>query len=253
MSKIWRIVSVMAVANVLALGGLVAWLFMSDRMDLDRLRALRTMLTETLTEEEARLAAEATDAEAMAAQRAEEEKLAQPPLTASERFAMRLERTAMDQQRLDRLQREVDDLRRSLLIERDALAREREAFNAERSAFETARERLVALEGSEQFRKSLSVLEGLRAPQAKTVLGEMIAGRAPVIAMDRGADAAPAPVSDAELGLEQAVAYLDAMQDRIRTKVMAEFVKEDPVLASRLLERLRTQGLTAQAGGEPDE
>ncbi|MCZ7632613.1 MAG: hypothetical protein M5U20_03910 [Phycisphaerales bacterium] len=39
------------------------------------------------------------------------------------------------------------------------------------------------------------------------------------------------------------------MPSRTRSKVMAEFVADDPALAADLLERLRTHGIVAQASG----
>ena len=42
--------------------------------------------------------------------------------------------------------------------------------------------------------------------------------------------------------MQLAVRYLDAMDDKHRTKVMAELAKADPKLAADLLERIRKQG-----------
>ena len=42
-------------------------------------------------------------------------------------------------------------------------------------------------------------------------------------------------------------AYLNAMQERTRTKVLDEFIKSDPKVATDLLERLRTRGIAARA------
>ena len=38
------------------------------------------------------------------------------------------------------------------------------------------------------------------------------------------------------------VQYLDAMEERPRTKIMTEFTKDDPALAGRLLAELRDKG-----------
>jgi hypothetical protein len=50
-------------------------------------------------------------------------------------------------------------------------------------------------------------------------------------------------------GTDQVVAYLNAMEDRTRTKIITEFQKQDPALAAELLERLRTRATLAAGSG----
>ncbi|MEO0483595.1 MAG: hypothetical protein AAF138_08200 [Planctomycetota bacterium] len=248
MKGAWKVISVIALANIVAVAALVGWLAVSGRLDTQRMQDLRAMLSETVAERDARLAAEASEAEAAAAAADEAANLARPALTATQQYDMRIERTMLDQQRVERLRRDVEDLERTLDLKKVALDADISAFERERSAFEATRARLTELEGSAQFRKSLSVLEGLRAPAAKSALMELIEGRVEVL--DGPEEASAAGVTAAELGKEQAVAYLNAMQGRVRTKVMAEFVKDDTELAAELLERLRMHGLTARAPGD---
>jgi len=47
-------------------------------------------------------------------------------------------------------------------------------------------------------------------------------------------------------GPEPVVAYLNALQERARNKIMAEITANDPALAADLLERLRTRGQIAR-------
>jgi len=84
-------------------------------------------------------------------------------------------------------------------------------------------------EGNAQFKKALATLEGLKPDKAKAALQELINGKQ----------------------VDQAVAYLNAMQERMRTKVIDEFITADPKVATDLLERLRTRGMIARAPEAP--
>ena len=46
--------------------------------------------------------------------------------------------------------------------------------------------------------------------------------------------------------VDQVVSYLNAMQERTRTKIIDEFIKSDPKMATDLLERIRTRGMLAR-------
>jgi hypothetical protein len=53
-------------------------------------------------------------------------------------------------------------------------------------------------------------------------------------------------------GTQQVLAYIDAMDDKIRTAILNEIIKEDPKLAAELLEALRVRGtFAAVAQGAP--
>ena len=122
--------------------------------------------------------------------------------------------------------REVDDLQRSLSRDRQLLDRERENFEDERERFEAMRDRLSTLEGGEQFRKALGSIEGMKPDDARVTLQTLL---------DQGER-------------EQVVSYLNAMQERTRTKIMSSWVKDDqPDVAADLLEALRVRGLETAA------
>ena len=91
MRTAWNIITLVALANLIAIVGFVWWLHFSGRLDMDRVEAVRTMLSETISEqttreqtEEAQAAQEAADAEM-------EAKLDGSPVTAQEQLALRLE------------------------------------------------------------------------------------------------------------------------------------------------------------------
>lgn len=241
MKTIWNALAVVAVANLLALGAFVGWLVTSDRLDAERLRELRATLSTTITQVKADQAAAQAKAEEEARQAEAARRAAQPPLTAEQRVAARLEAGEIDRQRVERLRREVEDLRSMLQAERDLLDRDRAAFLADRDAWTTATAAQRQQLDDEQFVKTLGVLSALKAKEAVTLLRQMISGETPVTPSPPAANASasttdPVPPSG---GIQQVVAYLDAMDEQPRTKIISELARTDPALATDLLERLR--------------
>jgi hypothetical protein len=226
---LWRLISIVAVANLLALGALAWWLVSTERLDRDRLMSLRALLAEPLPAQRARLEAERAREAAEAAEALAIASASLPPFDAADLLRARLDSDEVHRQRLLRFQREMEDLRRTIGGEWQRLDDERARFEAEKAAFEAQRADIIAQEGSEQFRKALVVYESLRPAQAKDALSELIA---------RGHTL-------------QAVTYLSAMDERTRTRIIDQFTRDDPSLAADLLELVRTHGLEvrrAEAG-----
>ena len=94
---------VIAIANLLAIGGFVGWLVQTDRLDMERVRELRQKVAVTVTQERADKAAQEKKDQAAAVDAQAAAKAAKPPLTASEQLAARLEATELDKERLSRL------------------------------------------------------------------------------------------------------------------------------------------------------
>jgi hypothetical protein len=223
MKTLLTAIGVIAVANLIALLGFAGWLASTGRVDRARMNKVREMFSETVASQTAREAAEVAQAEADAKTAEQAKKDARPPITASEQLSARVEATEIDRQRAERLRREIADLQRSL-AERETQVNKRAAeIDKDKTAFEKMRAGIAASEASAQFKKTLSTLEGLKPAEAKKTLKEVLSG-------------------DPVKGIDQVVSYLNAMEDRARTKVMAEFIKEDPKLAADLLERLRMRG-----------
>lgn len=226
MKRIWTILSVLAVANVLALGGFVGWLVQSDRLNKERVQRVRTMLAQTISAEKAALDAETVKVEAAKAEAAAAEKLAQPPVPASQVIAASIQQQDADVQTTLRKQRELEDLRSSLLRLQANLEDREKALAQRETNFEDTKKRYAQIEGAEQFKTALTTLEGQKAKDAKSVLQSLLS-----------------------IGqTEQVVAYLARMDEGKRSKVMAEFVKDSPSVAADLLERLRTRGAEAAKG-----
>jgi hypothetical protein len=252
---------IIAVANLLAIGGFVGWLVKTDRLDMDRVRDLRSRVAVTITQQkadEAEAARKVAEAQAAAAAAA---KAAKPPLTASEQLAARLEATELDKERLARLRREVESLQKRIADQTDQLARDRATLENDRKAFTEMTAKSLDTIGAEQFAKTLNVLSTLKPAAAKSVLTQMLAGASPDLSAAPQASApsangapAAAPSSGANPAPEQVrkvVQYLDAMEDRVRTKVMNEFAKDDPAMASRLLSELRDKGKLPSSSPQP--
>lgn len=230
MKSLWSFIGVLAVAHLLALAGLGAWLVGTDRLDGERLERVRTILSETIPEEKARLAEEADAAEQARILEAAKAAEATMPIGAADRVQLKLELSEIDRQQFLRMQREMQDLKLSLTRERQLLDDDVVKFQTEKADFDAYRKRLLEIEGSAQFKKTLATYEGLKAKDAMASLNALLE-------------------QDQQ---DQVVSYLSAMEERQRTKIIAEFNKLDPTLAADLLERLRTRGTELLAPGEPD-
>jgi len=232
MKTIWRVVSVMAIANLLALVGFGGWLQFSDRFDMARVREVRLVFTETVTDERARVEREEKD-------RVEEQRLADlaaleaaggEPINAETRIRMQDELEEEGTAKLARMQREMTVLRRMLAEEQQRLDVDISSLKAERDAFNAERDRIRQIEGDGQFKIAVGAFSEIKSSTAKEMLKEIMSGT----------------TVDGNDGMSQVVSYLNAMDDDVRAKIIEEFAKEGPALAANLLERLRTYGLLAQ-------
>jgi hypothetical protein len=221
MKTLWNIVCVLALANLLALGGLVVWMKATDRLDVGRMRQVRQLFSRTITEVQQQ---EEQDRAAAETRRQEDEvkaRIGSAPVTAADRLNVKNEESEIDRLRRARAEKEIEDLRRSLLLERADLEKQRAEFEAQRKAWEEERAKVLATDGEQQFQKALATMEALKPAAAKAALRQLI---------------------DANQ-FDQVVAYLNGMQDRTRTRIIEEFVKDDPKMAADLLERVRTRGV----------
>lgn len=228
MKVLLRAIGVLMVLHFLLVAGFVGWFYGTGRVDGRRVGELRAMVMETVAQRDAREKEEqaARDAELAAASIDESAAI---PLTADEQINRKLLASEADRQHIQRMRREIADLQRTIQIERSQLDEERVAFVAGKDAFELARERIKQTEGAEQFQAALETLETMKADQAHSVLSETLTQ-----------DAA---------GFDTVIAYLDNLDGRKRAEIMGKFEADDPALAARLLELLRTRGLIATAAG----
>jgi hypothetical protein len=230
MKTLWSILSIVAVAHLLAIAGIIAYLVGTGRLDAPRMREVRQLMSETSTQRDARLEQDKIKAARDAAAAQSAAKIGTPPVTAADALDLKLEQSQIDLTRLESLKRDVQVLQETLARERAALDTERSAFTKARQDFEQAREVVRKTESDAQFKKALATIEGLKADKAKATLQTLIE----------------------QQQTDQVVSYLNAMQERTRTKVLDEFIKSDPKVAADLLERLRTRGMSvAGLGASP--
>lgn len=241
MKRLLTAFSVLAIINLLGILGAVGWLAATQRLSTERIEAVRMILHEPLPIEMARLEAEQKAAEAEAGP-IEEPLPDAPPLGADELVSLQQEQARADEFRAQRQERENTSLAMTTTLELRRLDKERAEFEDVRDRFERQQADIASIRGDKQFQTALSVLNAVKPADAKKMLQEIIDGRAGAI----GVGDVPGLS-----GQGRAVAYLDAMDERIRGKIIAEFVKDSPTLAADLLERLRTFGILADASGEP--
>lgn len=251
MRALWTGLCVLAIANLLAIGGVVTWLFVTGRLDKDRMTRLREVLGQTVEQERSLLDAAAAEMEAATQAAALAERELQAPLSAAEQLHVRLDLSEVDHQRIERLRQETRDLTVTVDRDQQRLAEERRQFEAEREAFDRMRAQLATVEGSAQFRKAVGTLQGLKPDEAVAILMQILQRPG-----DQAGSVVPSSVPDQEVpafegGPDQVVAYLNALQERSRNKIMSAFTTADPALAADLLERLRTRGLIARAPESP--
>lgn len=226
MKHIWLVLSMLALANVLALAGVLGWLKATDRLNGERVEKVRAIFAKPVGVEAAELQAIAVAQTASEEEAQRSEKLAQPPKPAAERIAEDRAAAELEMQQMLRRQREIDDLGSQLLRRQAELDRREEELEARVLAFEEQKKKYLEIEGAAQFKAALATLEGLKSREAKAMLEAML-GR----------------------NLEDEVtAYLTRMDERKRAGIIAEFAKEQPSLAAELLERLRTRGVTDAEG-----
>lgn len=262
MRTIWTALCVLAVANLLAIGGLVGWLRSSGRLDMDRVREMRVLLTKTIADEKAEAQQAQAAVEAAKKQAEADAKAKRVPLTASEQLAARLEATELDEQRVKSMRSEVESLQRTIKDAQEKIKADRVALDKERQAFESIKKAQGEQAKNEQFQKTLAILQSMKPAEARSMLSELMVGSPPAsgsgsVGASGTAMAGEPTISNppsappSKGGREQVVAYLDAMEAKPRSKIMSEFLKADPKLAAELLEELRQRGQIASAAGKP--
>jgi hypothetical protein len=229
MKTLFKLVLVLAVANLLAVAGFVGWLFASGRVDGERLGRVRELFAQTIRDEKAK-SEELATAEAEAVRLAgDERRLRELPIARadqivqSERFEQRATlamRSLEEGQR--RMQADLAGREQSVTDRETSLATRQKEWEASIAA---EKER----ETDEQFRKVVRLLESVPPKQARDWISELVrTGR-----------------------IDQAVAYLDAMNRAKSSALLKAFKGEtDTKVATDLLERLRVLGLESEVGLE---
>lgn len=209
MKKLWNLVSIIAVVNLLAVLGFGGWLWTSGRMDKERFR--------TLLEPPPPVAPPAEEAPPP-----EPEADLTPTSLKIDAGERQLRKEAMG---LRRIQEEKEQLDRVLDERERTLTAEKSEFDAERQAWEASMADTKAAKTDEQFRKAVKLLENVPAKQGKEWILELVKGGQ----------------------TDQAVAYLDAMSSFKATGLLKAFKgEEETKVATELLEKLRQRTPSAK-------
>ena len=228
MRTAWNTVSFLAVVHLLALAMFVGWLWNSKRLDGQRLIAVRDVLAVTIPQERAAAAEAAAEVQAQRKRLEEQERVSDPPITSAAAVRVAADREDVNRQLGGRVAHEAKLLRERLAQQGQELSRREAEFEARQQAWREAVQDEQRRRSDEQFAKAVKQLESLKPKQAKTMIVQLI--------------------KDGKM--EQAVAYLDAMNRRAASKLLNELkTDQESQLATELLERLRTFGLGADAAG----
>lgn len=228
MKTLWSAVSFLAVVHLLAVLGLIGWLWQSGRLNEDRINSVRELLSPTV--EEVRRAEEEQaelDAEARRVQQAEQ-RMNTAPVTSADQIAMISKVREATLQSQQALEGEREMFTKQLEQNAQALAKREADFEERIAQWEASIEAERERRSDAQFAKAVTLLEQMGPKPAKDTIVQLMR----------------------DGGTEQAVAYLNAMTERNAARILVEM--KDPTeegLATVLLERLRRFGLEA----EPDE
>lgn len=231
MKSLWTVVTVLAIANLLAIIGFVGWLNATGRVSRERVDAVRGIFVSTVEQEKAALAEVEAQREAEAIEEAKAARLAQPPIGSAERLRQRREGEEVALHTKQRLEDELLALQTFLVRENERLLAWEKELASRQAAMEAEQLRIRETTGSDQFKKALATLSGVKPAEAKSILAELLA----------------------QEKQDEVVSYLDAIEERARSRILAEFNKTDPRLAADLLERLRTRGIAGAMTAVPGE
>ncbi len=229
MKKIWNILSFLAVVHLLALTMFVAWLWQSDRLDGERVQQVRSMFSMTIPEAQVAAGRSQVQADAEVAELRDKARGDDPPFSSAATIELSSQVTRHTDQEIRRL----EDAKLAMQTQAAEIERAAEEREAESKSRVEAWEATIAAEKmrqeDEQFGKAVKLLESQQPKQAKTMIVELV-----------------------RIGkMDQAVAYINAMDDRKRGKLLGAF--KSPVeqrLATELLEQLRTFGQPADASDD---
>jgi len=217
---------ILILLHVLAGGAGLGWLYLTDRLNGDRVRQTLAMYRPTIAEAKAR-AEQAKQVEEQARETAIEaarlEEAAEGPITLTDRLQAEKEADEIARLRLERFQREVADLRARMENDKRLLARQKQEIEQAREDLEEQLKARKEKLASDDFEKAVALIESLKPKQARDHF---------VYLMQQG-------------DTEVAVDYLAAMQERKAGAVLREFKEGAEQIAQRaeLVRQLRTRGV----------
>ncbi len=225
MKTLWNIMSVIAIAHLLALIGFGGFLFQSDRISRDRLEAVRAVFQPTLAEEQAALDQAVKDGTASVegVSTINGNGSEEPSAGVAQRIKQLQTVEELVRERELRFDRDRQLLMSTLSIEHRKLEQERVELDAERTAFTEMIQHQKELREDEQFQKMVDILKGLSGKDLKAKFDALL--------------------QDGKM--ETVVDIIDAFDKRTAQKVLKEYqTAEENILAADLLIRIKDRGLT---------
>ncbi len=224
MKTLWQAISVIAVLHVLLALGLLVFLVGSDRLNRERMSAVKDTFENTIAAEQqaeeqaAKLEQEAKEqAERLARLTGDDEKV----VTTAERLEEDQRRTEYALRRLERTREEIEALKRNLELLQQSARKQQKEVAEKQQTFEKMVEEWREQRDREGFSQAVELYEQLPPKQTKSMFIELLE----------------------EGGMDEVVRYLEAMQPRKAAGVLREFKTDEELSwAVQLTERLRTRG-----------
>ncbi len=240
MKTISKVITIVAIAHLLALIGFIGFLIGTNRLNRERVDAVRDIFMVTIPDEVAAKEAEVKVDEEKK-QAAMMESLKDDPLlpvlypdgpdmggamglNSEQRSARMASEDELLREREMRFTKDQEHLKRTLEEENRKLQKGWDDLRANQAAFQAEIERQRKLRDDEQFQKMVSILKGLPAKDIKGKLDAFLAQKKMDLVID----------------------ILDAFDARTSQKVMKEYKSvAENALAAELLERLKDRGMVA--------
>lgn len=231
MKTIWSVITILAIAHMLSLIGFIGYLAGTDRLNRDRIDAVRAIFVPTIAEDAASAAEEEASNETgddadpllLSTDSTAGESGHERPGAGSEDRYKRLQ-TVDDllRERQLRFEKDREHLKQTLEEENRKLQKGWDDLHAEQAAFQRELDRQRSLREDEQFQKMVGILKGLSGKELKGKFDAFLA----------------------DGNMDLVIDVLDAFDSRTAQKVMKEYKSdEENALAAELLRRLKDRGL----------
>jgi len=218
-----RVIALLAVIHVLALGGLAGWLAATDRLNRDRAEQVVEMLATTIEQAEQQRQAEQRKHAAEQAQRNRQARIANigEAGSAAEQLAEQRKQNEVLLRRLERTRSEIQVLRDSLALARRRMEDQRDKLVEQKRTLEKRLETIEKQLNDDGFKRAVALYESIPPDQAKQMFLQLME----------------------QNHTDQVVMYLEAMKPRKAAGVLREF-EQGPEIARavELTERLRARG-----------
>lgn len=231
MKTLWATISIIAVAHMLAILALVAFLLGTDRIDRQRFDQVRSIFVTTIAQETAEAEAKA-EVEKI---KADEQKWLNSLDDANTGIDGRIERLEKQDDLINAKNERFNEDRKQheavLNNKLKEIAKQLAILDRERKAFQDEVERQKQLVQDVQFQKMVGILKGLPAEQLKTELDVYI---------QKGE-------------IDRVVDIINAFDKRTSSKLFEQYqTPEDQILAADLLVRLKELGSVNGIGPSTD-